>query len=84
MDNLTIAVCLSIGCAVPWLLALYTPRGERMLLWDTLLAMAGAAACAFAFSWTSTTVRLIALVGAGPVCAYLMIAVGDRARRMMR
>jgi len=84
LDNLIIAICLSIGCAVPWLLALYTERGERLLLLDTLLAMAGAAACAFAFSFASPTIRLIALVLAGPLFAVLMILAGDAARRLWR
>jgi hypothetical protein len=84
LDNFTIAICLSIGCAVPWVLALYTARGERRLLTDTLLAMVGAAACAFAFSWASTTVRLVGLAVVGPLCAALMIAAGDAARRMLR
>ncbi len=84
MDNLTIALCLSIGCAVPWVLALCTKRGERLLLWDTALAMAGAALCALAVSWTSPTVRLVGLVVAGPLCAVLMILAGDAVRRVLR
>ena len=84
LDNLVIAICLSIGCAVPWLMALYTARGERRLLSDTLLAMIGAAACALAFSWASPTVRLVALTVAGPFCAAGMILAGDAARRLRR
>ena len=84
MDNLTIAICLSIGCAVPWLMALYTARGERRLLSDTLLAVAGASACAFAVSFASPTIRLVALVLAGPLFAVLAILAGDAARRMLR
>ena len=84
LDNLTIAICLSIGCVVPWLMALYTERGERRLLSDTLLATAGAAACAFAASFASPTVRLVALVLAGPLFAVLTIFAGDAARRMLR
>jgi hypothetical protein len=84
LDNLGIALCLSIGCAVPWVLALCTKRGERLLLWDTALAMAGAALCALALSSASPTVRLIGLVVAGPLCAALMIFVGDAARRALR
>jgi hypothetical protein len=83
LDNLTIAICLSIGCAAPWVLALCTKRGERLLLWDTALAMAGAALCALAFSSASPTVRLVGLVVAGPLCAVLMIFIGDRIRRAL-
>jgi hypothetical protein len=84
LDNLSIAICLSIGCAVPWVLALYTSRGERLLLWDMLLATAGAALCALAFWWASPTVRLVVLVVAGPFCAALMIFAGDAGRRALR
>ena len=84
LDNLTIALCLSIGCAVPWLMALYTERGERRLLSDTLLAIVGAAACAFAVSFVSPTIRLVALVLVGPLFAVLTILAGDKVRRMVR
>lgn len=83
MDNLTIVLCLSIGCAVPWVLALQTKRGERLLLWDTALAMTGAALCALAVAWASPTVRLVTLVVAGPLCAAVMIFAGDAARRAL-
>jgi hypothetical protein len=78
LDNLVIFLCLSIGCAVPWVLAFHTSRGERLLLWDMPLAMAGAALCALALSSASPTVRLVGLVVAGPLCAALMIFIGDR------
>jgi hypothetical protein len=83
-DTLIIALCLSIGCAVAWMLALYTARGERRLLSDMALAIVGAAACAFALSWASPTVRLVALVIAGPVCGVLAIKAGDAVRRMLQ
>lgn len=83
-DILTIALCLSVGCVVAWLLALYTARGERRLLSDTALAMLGAAACAFALSWASPTVRLVGLVTAGPVCGLLAIMAADAVRRWLR
>jgi hypothetical protein len=83
-DTLIIALCLSIGCAVAWMMALYTARGERRLLSDMGLAIVGAAACAFALAWASPTVRLVALVTAGPVCGVLAIMAGDAVRRWLR
>ncbi len=83
MDILTIALCISIGSAVAWLLALYTDRGVELLLWDTLFATAGAALCALAFAWTSPTVGLVGLVTAGPLCAALMIVIGHAVRRAL-
>ncbi len=84
LDTLIIALCLSIGCVVAWLMALYTARGERRLLSDTLFAIVGAAACAFALAWTSPTVQLVALVIAGPVCGVLAIMAADAVRRWLR
>jgi hypothetical protein len=83
LDILVIALCISIGSAVAWLLALYTGRGEHLLLWDTLLATAGAMLCALAFAPASPTVILVALVTAGPLCAVLVILVGDAVRRTL-
>jgi hypothetical protein len=83
LDILTLALCMSIGCVVPWLLALYTSRGEHLLLWDTLFATAGAALCALAFAWTSPTIGLVGLVTMGPLCAVLMIAIGHALRRAL-
>ena len=83
MDILTIALCMSIGCAVAWLLALYTDRGVHLLLWDMPLAMAGAGLCALAFAGTSPTVALVGLVTAGPLCAVLAIVIGHAVRRAL-
>jgi hypothetical protein len=83
LDILTIALCMSIGSTVPWLLALYTSRGVRLLLWDVPFATAGAALCALALAGTSPTVNLVGLVMAGPLCAALMIAVGHAVRRAL-
>jgi hypothetical protein len=83
LDILVIALCISIGSAVAWLLALYAGRGEHRLLWDTLLATAGAMLCALAFARASPTAILVALVTAGPLCAVLVILVGDAVRRTL-
>jgi hypothetical protein len=84
LDILTIALCMSIGCAVAWLLALYTDRGVRHLLLDTLFAAAGAALCALAFAGTSPTLSLVGLVTAGPLCSLLMIVIGHAVIRVLR
>ena len=44
MDILTIALCMSVGNAVAWLIALYTDRGVRLLLWDVPFATLGVCA----------------------------------------
>jgi hypothetical protein len=81
VDILTIALCMSIGCAVAWLIALYTTRGVRLLLWDTLFAMIGAVLCALAITWFAPRFGVVGLVMAGPFCAVLAIIVGNAARR---
>jgi len=83
LDILTIALCMSIGAAVPWLLALYTSRGVRLLLWDVPFATAGAALCALALAGTSPTVSLVGLVTAGPLCAVLVLVIGHAIRRAL-
>lgn len=81
MDTLTIALSMSIGCAVAWLIALYSARGPALLLWDVLFGMVGAALCALAFAWSVPTLGVIGLLLAGPLCAVLMIVAGHAIRR---
>ena len=83
MDILTIALCMSIGSAVPWLIALYTERGVQLLLWDVPLATVGAALCALALAWIAPTLVVVGLLTAGPVCAVLMMVAGDAIRRAL-
>lgn len=83
MDILTIALCLSIGNAVAWLIALYTERGVHLLLWDVLFATAGAALRALAIAWIAPTLGVVGLVTAGPFCAVLMIFTGHAIRRAL-
>ena len=83
MDILTMAACLSIGSAVAWLIALYTQRGVRLLLWDFPFAVAGAALCAVAAEWLIPKLGIIVLVTVGPLLAALMIFVGDAIRRLL-
>ena len=83
MDILTIALCLSVGSAVAWLVALYTKRGVQQLLWDVPFAIAGAALCALAAAWIAPKLVVVSLVTAGPVCAVLLIFTGDAIRRAL-
>jgi hypothetical protein len=83
MDTLTIALCLSIGCAVAWTIALYTKRGVRLLLWDVSFAIAGAALCALAIAWLAPYLGLVGLVVLGPIWAVAMIMAGDTIRRAL-
>jgi uncharacterized membrane protein YfcA len=77
------ALCMSVGSAVAWLIALYTERGVRRLLWDFPFATAGAALCALAIAWIDPRFVMIGLVTAGPLCAALMIFAGDAIRRAL-
>jgi hypothetical protein len=83
LDILTIALCISVGNAVAWLLALYTSRGFHPLLWDTLFATVGAALCALALSWFSPEFVVAGLVIVGPVFALVAIFAGDALRRAL-
>jgi hypothetical protein len=77
MSTLSIALCLSIGCCVGWLVALYTPGGIPLLLLNVPLGAAGAALCALAIAWLAPWLGVVGLVIAGPVFAYLAILAGD-------
>ena len=81
MDFLTVTLCMCIGCAVAWSIALYTERGYRWLIWDTFAGMAGAALCALAIAWLAPRFIIVGLVIAGPVCAYLVIVAGRSVRK---
>jgi hypothetical protein len=83
LDILTIALCISIGNAVAWLIALYTDRGVQLLLWDVPFATAGAALCALVVAWIAPTLGVVGLVTAGPLCAVLMIVAGNAIRRAL-
>jgi hypothetical protein len=81
LDNLTMALCISIGTGMPWLIAIYSENGARQLIGNSLLGLAGTACGAIAFSWISPTHSIIALVSLGPVVAFLTIAAGQPVRR---
>jgi hypothetical protein len=74
-------LCISIGCAVAWILALYTRRGVRNLIWDTFLGAAGAAICAWVIVFFAPVLGAVGLVIGGPVFALVAIWIGDAARR---
>jgi hypothetical protein len=81
LDILTIALCLSIGNAVAWLLALYTEGGIRPLLWNIWLGTAGAFMCVLAVAWTAPGHKIVVLMIVGPLCALLAIIIGQAAIR---
>ena len=83
MEILTIALCLSIGTCVAWLVALYSKRGPYLLLWDNVFAMTGTALCAVAIAWLVPAIGVLGLVIAGPLCAYLAIVAGQAIRRAL-
>jgi len=81
LDILTIALCVSIGTGVPWLIAVYAENRARQLLGNSVFGLAGAALAALAFDRIAPDYRVIALVSVGPVAAYLAILAGQAARR---
>ena len=81
MDNLTIALCISIGTGVPWLIAMHSESGARQLIWNSVFGMIGIALGASVFNWISPTYSLIALILVGPVVAFLAIAAGQAGKR---
>ena len=81
MDNLTIALCISIGTGVPWLIAVYSDNGARHLIGNTVFGMIGTALGASVFNWISPTYGIVALVSVGPVVALLAIAAGQAIKR---
>ena len=84
MDTLSIALCISIGSCVAWLVALYTPAGTLSLLWNVPFGMAGAALCALAIAWFAPWLGVAGLVIAGPLGAVLAILAGDAILRALR
>lgn len=81
MDNLTIALCISIGTGVPWLIAIFSDNGARHLIGNTVFGMIGTALGASVFNWISPTYGIVALVSVGPVVALLAIAAGQAFKR---
>jgi hypothetical protein len=81
LDNLAIALCISIGTGVPWLIAVYSEDGARQLIGNTVLGMAGTVFGAWAFQWISSTYGLVALILLGPVVAFLTITAGQAVKR---
>ncbi len=83
MDNLTIILCMCIGQAIAWLIAIYTERGAHLLLWNALFGTVGAALCALAIAWIAPTLGVVGLMTVGPLCALLMIFAGHAIRRAL-
>jgi hypothetical protein len=81
LDNLTIALCISIGTGVPWLIATYSDNGARQLFGNSVFGMSGTAFAASTFNWISPTYSIIALVSVGPLVAFLTIAAGQAVKR---
>jgi len=81
LDDLTLALCISIGTGVPWLIATYSENGARQLIGNTVFGMLGTVLAASAFKWISPAYSIIALVSVGPVVAFLTIAAGQAVKR---
>jgi hypothetical protein len=83
MNTLTIALCISIGSCVAWLIALYTRDGTRMLLWNFPFGVAGAALCALIIAWLAPWLGVVGLVIAGPFFSLLAIVAGQAILRAL-
>jgi hypothetical protein len=83
MDFLSGTLCLSIGCMVAWMLALYTERGVRNLIWDTFVGSFGAAICVWTIAWVVPAAGVIGLVAAGPIFALGTIWAAEPLRRAL-
>jgi hypothetical protein len=81
LDNLIIALCISIGTGVPWLIAIYSDNGARQLIENSVFGLVGTAVGASAFNWISPTYGIIALISLGPVVAFLTIIAGQAVKR---
>ena len=81
LDNLTIALCISIGTGVPWLIAIYADDGERQLIENSVLGLAGTALAASAFNWIFSIYGIVALVSLGPAVAFLTITAYQAVKR---
>jgi hypothetical protein len=81
LDTLTIALCISIGTGVPWLIAMHSDNGARELIWNSVFGMVGIALGASAFNWISPTYSIVALVAIGPVVVFLTIVAGQAGKR---
>ena len=81
MDNLTIALCISIGSAVPWLMAIHSEFSARQLVWNTAFSMVGVTLCALVLDWITPTYAILGLVAAGPFCALLTVVAGQAVKR---
>ena len=77
MDFLVGVLCISIGCAMAWVLALYTGRGPAQLIADTALGIAGVAICAYVLADLTPVLRLAGVVVLGLPASYLAIRLGD-------
>ncbi len=83
MDTLAIALCMSIGCAVAWLIALYTEGGTRLLIWNVAFGMLGAGLCAVVAAWIEPAFVILAVLAIGPLCSLLVIIAGQAIRRRL-
>jgi hypothetical protein len=81
LDDLTMALCISIGTGVPWLIATYSDTGARQLIGNTVFGMLGIALGAGAFNWMSPAYGIIALIAAGPLVTFLAIVAGQAVKR---
>jgi len=81
LEPLTIALCISIGTGVPWLMAIHSDNSARQLFWNSLVGLAVALTCAVAFDSLSPLYSILALISAGPLIVLLAVNLAQAACR---
>jgi len=84
MDLVTIILCICVGNAVAWLLAIYTRQGARDLIWNVVFGSIGVALLAAVMAWRLPAWKVAGLVFAGPVVALAVVGLGNAARHYLR
>ena len=82
LDLVTIILCMCIGNAVAWLLAIYTRHGARDLIWNVVFGALGVALLAVVLSRVLPDWKVAGLVFAGPLFALAAIGLGTAARHL--
>ena len=77
VDNLAIALCISIGSGVGWLLAIYTEPGPRLLIGNVAYGIVGAFLCALLIAWFDPVFVVPGLIFVGPIFSLLTIVAGQ-------
>jgi len=84
MPHLSIFIAICIANTVAWLLAIYTERGARNLLWNVVFGTVGTLLLGLAIGWINPPHPTAILLFAGPICALLAIWAGHVAKQRLK